>query len=235
MGVINAATAELVSIVGEVIENDAWGGGGLRSPAHWVAWRAGVSPARAAHLVKMARRLGELPTVAAAFAEGRLSEDSVKLVAARVPAERDAEVAGLAQVMTVAQLARTLRSLPAQPVEEPEAEPRPEPEGGGEVAFGHDDDRWWLRAGGLAPERGALVAKALEAAREAEFRARHPEAAEGAKPTGVTWSDALGGWCLNPPQAADRPVRGSVTLQRCCSGQVGRLGAQRRTRKTPAS
>src|SRR5438270_1021808 len=93
MGVINAATAELVSVVHEVVEAGAWGGGGLRSPAHWVAWRAGVSPARAARLVTMARRLPELPAVAAAFADGRLSEDSVKLVAARVPAGRDAEVA----------------------------------------------------------------------------------------------------------------------------------------------
>lgn len=186
MGTINAATAELVSVVAGVIETGAWGGAGVRSPEHWVAWRAGVSPNRAAALVGAARRLSELPRVATAFAEGRLSEDAVRLVVARTPPERDAEVAELAQVMTVPQLRRVLGSLPkaTAEVEPVEAEP--------EVSFGHDDgDRWSLRAVGLPAERGAIVARALEAAREAVFRDRTPEAPEGARPKGITWADAL--------------------------------------------
>ena len=87
MGTINAATAELVSVVARVIETGAWGGAGVRSPEHWVAWRAGVSPNRAAALVGAARRLSELPRVATAFAEGRLSEDAVRLVVARTPSD----------------------------------------------------------------------------------------------------------------------------------------------------
>ncbi|HVM15506.1 MAG TPA: DUF222 domain-containing protein, partial [Egibacteraceae bacterium] len=90
MGVINAATAELVSVVGEVLATDAWCGAGLRSAAHWVGWRAGLSPARAA-VVQMARRAPELPAVMGAFAAGALGEDSVRLIAARAPAHRDAE------------------------------------------------------------------------------------------------------------------------------------------------
>jgi hypothetical protein len=160
----------------------------------------------------MARRLPELPTVAAAFSEGRLGEDSVKLVVSRTPAARDEEVAGLAQLMTVSQLARTLRSLPEQPVEGPHAE-RAEPDDGGEVSFGHGEGgRWSLRADGLPAERGALVQKALEAARDAEFRTRHPEAAEGARPSGVTWSDALERLalaaleCLDPSSRSGGPA-----------------------------
>ncbi|MFP5318085.1 MAG: DUF222 domain-containing protein [Acidimicrobiia bacterium] len=189
MGVINAATAQLVSVIRDVLETDAWCGAGLRSPAQWVAWRAGVSPTRAAALVQMARRVEELPTVAAAFAEGRLSEDSVKLVATRVPAERDAEVAELAQVMTVPQLTRVLRSLPQQQPEQSVVEAE------AQVAFGHDDDgSWSLRASGLAAERGALVAKALHAARDAVFRER---------PSRVSWADALERMALAALEALD--------------------------------
>ncbi len=210
MGVINAATAELLSVVKEALDTDAWGGAGLRSPAHWLAWRAGLSQARAAALVTMARRLPDLPAVMAAFTEGRLSEDSVRLIGTRVPAERDAEVAELDQIMTVPQLARTLRSLPKQPVEEPEVE-RPDLDGNGEVSFGYGDgDRWSLRADDLPAERGALVAKALNAARDAEFRARHPEKA-GKSPTGITWSDALERMALAALEALDPANGGSAS------------------------
>jgi len=196
MGIINAATAELVSVIKGVLETDAWGGAGLRSPEQWVAWRAGVSPARASDLVRMARRLPELAVVESAFADGRLSEDSVKLIAKRVPAERDAEVAELAQVMTVPQLARVLRALPGAEPAEAEVE--------AQVSFGHDDGgRWSLRATGLEAERGALVGKALHAARDAVFRARHPEAKDGAWPSGVTWSEALERMALATLDALD--------------------------------
>ncbi|HEX6595908.1 MAG TPA: DUF222 domain-containing protein, partial [Acidimicrobiales bacterium] len=214
MGVINAANAELVSVVKTVLETNAWCGAGLRSPAHWVAWRCGLSPSHAAAVVRMARRLGELPQVATAFAEGRLSEDTVKLIATRVPAERDGEVAQLAQVMTVPQLARTLRSLPVQPVEELEAE-RPERDGEGDVRFGYDDEgRWSLQADGLIAERGAMVAKALHAARDAEFRARQPEAAEGRTPTGVTWGEALERMALAALEALDAGRGGRAASER---------------------
>src|SRR5436190_5010726 len=169
MGVINAATAELVSVIATVIETDAWGEGGIRSVEHWVAWRCGVSAFRARALVAMARRRSELPEISGAFARGSLSEDSVRLAVKHTPPERDAEVAQLAQITTVHQLGRALRSLPPidpSPADGPE--PAPDPDNGREVHFGLDDDgRWSLRAHGVPTERGALVRKALEAARDA--------------------------------------------------------------------
>ncbi len=191
MGTVNAATAELVSVIGRVLESGAWGGAGVRSPEHWVAWRAGVSAGRARALVAMARRLGELPEAAAQFSAGRLSEDSVRLVVARTPAARDAEVANLATHTSVAQLGRILRSLPPVP-SDPDEPPKAEADtDSARVCFGYDDDRWSLRAVGLAPDDGALVTRALEAAREAEFRQREPQAPPGDRPRGVSWARAL--------------------------------------------
>jgi len=44
-----------------------------------VAWKCGVSPARARRLVLLARRLGELPETRSALEAGELCEDQVVL------------------------------------------------------------------------------------------------------------------------------------------------------------
>ena len=186
VGLLNATTADLVAVVAEALASGAWQQEGIRSPAHWLAWQAGVSLRRARRLVGIARRTGELPCTAAAFTAGSLSEDQVAEIAANVPAARDAELASFACSATVAQLHKVAREHLDPPVlDEPADEDR------NAVVFGHGDDgRWRLRAD-LDPALGALVHKALEACRDAEFHARHPEAAAGSRPVGVTWTDAL--------------------------------------------
>ena len=44
-GELNAAHARLVSLVGDALESNAWHGWGIHSPAQWVAWQTGLSPA----------------------------------------------------------------------------------------------------------------------------------------------------------------------------------------------
>ena len=61
VGLLNVVSAELVSLIAEVIRTDAWKGWGIRSPEHWVVWQCGMSPSRARRLVAMARNLEELP------------------------------------------------------------------------------------------------------------------------------------------------------------------------------
>ncbi len=185
MGAINTATAELVSVIADVLADETWAVSGIRSPEHWVTWQCGVSRARAAQLVAMARRLGELPECSALFTEGQLSEDCYGLVARHVPAERDGEVAALAPALLHTQLQRWLRALPdpsPTPIEEA-------PERPGVVDFGTDQDRWWLRAD-LPLDQGALVEHALVAARSQLFRERHPDAPVETR-SDITWTDAL--------------------------------------------
>jgi len=92
-GVLNAATGRLVSLIAQVLATESWQGWGIRSASHWVAWKCGVSPARARGLVLMARRLGELPEMKAALEAGELCEDQVAVVCRHTPAAVDAEVA----------------------------------------------------------------------------------------------------------------------------------------------
>ncbi|HEX2192064.1 MAG TPA: hypothetical protein VHH09_02640, partial [Acidimicrobiales bacterium] len=56
-GLLNAATARLVGLIGQVLGTEAWEGFGIHSPEQWVAWKCGVSRRRARALVCMARRL----------------------------------------------------------------------------------------------------------------------------------------------------------------------------------
>ena len=189
VGLLNATTADLVAVVAEVLASGAWQQVGIRSPSHWLAWQAGVSLRRARRLVGIARRTAELPCTSVAFTAGSLSEDQVAEIAATVPAALDADFASFACSATVSQLHTVAREHSNEPVWN--GSERPLDQDRDRVDFGHGDDgRWRLRAD-LDPSLGALVQKALEACRDAEFHARHPEAGAGSRPVGVTWADAL--------------------------------------------
>src|ERR687892_2363284 len=75
VGGLNVASAELVGLVSEALAMNAWEGAGIRSPEHWVAWRCGVTGARARRLVALARGLRALPACRGRFAVGGVSED----------------------------------------------------------------------------------------------------------------------------------------------------------------
>ena len=62
-GHLNAAHAQLVDVVAEVIEHDAWSGMGVRSPKHWLTWQAGVDPATAEKVLRLAAAKTTHPAV----------------------------------------------------------------------------------------------------------------------------------------------------------------------------
>jgi len=197
MGLISAATAELVELLADVLDRDVWHGFGIKSPEHWAAVRFGVSAAHASRLVAAAQGLRELPKTRAAFAAGEITEDHVAaIVCAGVTSVHDVQVVGLAQVATVSQLRKGLSFLPKPPAEveaEPEQAPAPEPDPveRPSVSFGFRDDGMWGIHGRLLPEDGELVQKALFAARDAEFRARYGDKIDPTERDDVSWTDAL--------------------------------------------
>src|SRR3954470_24738005 len=62
-----AATAAWLVLVAEVDEREGWGGVGIVSCAHWLAWQCGMSPGAAREHVRVARYLSRLLITAAAF------------------------------------------------------------------------------------------------------------------------------------------------------------------------
>lgn len=210
MGTINVAVAELVATIRMLIDTGGWGGHGIQTVEHWVTWKAGVSRRRAEDLTRIARRIEELPACWALFRAGRLTEDAMVRIARRVPTCRDEEVAGWAPGMLISQLDRALKSCPELPNPDPNPKPDPSarerflrlrerPDGSGHGEFSLPaDDMAQLKVG-------------LQAARDAEFRARQGLAAdadlpEAATRAGVTWADALARLVAEGTDALDPSV-----------------------------
>ncbi len=127
-GELNRWHAELVALTGRLVEEELWGGGGFRSPEHWLTVRAGLSPARAQDVVLVARRRGELPTVSGQLAGGVISIDQAVVVAKYAPASYEASVGGFTPLATVTQLRRSLtRYAFADPVAAPDPAVAPDP------------------------------------------------------------------------------------------------------------
>jgi hypothetical protein len=87
-GRLNRAQAELVDIAAELVEDRHWGDGGFKTPEHYLVVRAGLSPAHASDVVRIARRRAELVDASAALGAGELSLDQVAVIARAVPAGR---------------------------------------------------------------------------------------------------------------------------------------------------
>ncbi len=178
-GVLHATTASLVGLLAGVLSSGAWEQPGIRSPAHWVTWRCGVSSARARSWVQMAERMTELPAVFAAFRAGELAEDQVAVLVRYLPAHNDAEGAALARELSVPVLRRTLRDHPFPSAEEgAEAERR-------SATFWYREDGTFALAAELPADEGAVVERALAKARDELVEDRGPGEER------VTWADAV--------------------------------------------
>ena len=193
MGTINLATADLVGTIGVLDAAEGWRGHGIRSLEHWVQWKAGVSERRAQDLVKIARRIDDLPRCWSLFSDGRITEDTMARLARRLPASRDAELAVMLPGLLVSQLNRILRTCPEQPDGKPDPAPRPGPE---RFVGSYKDRDGWLRGEFcLPPAEGAELVTALGVARDQEFRESQglDDDTDVSSTTinGVTWADAL--------------------------------------------
>ena len=145
-GVLNAATGRLVGLIAGVLETECWQGWGVRSAEQWVSWKCGVSPGRARSLVRMAKRIAELPETHAAHMRGELSEDQVGVISRHVPATIDGQAAALAKDATVSQLRRALGRYTFT-----ERAEKPVQDEARRVSFSPTDEGWRLSA--LLPDR----------------------------------------------------------------------------------
>src|SRR3546814_14139578 len=82
------------------------------------------------------RRVDELPLCVGLFREGRLTEDSMAMIASKAPGGRDGELADLAPKLLNSQLRRILAHLPEN---KPGEKPAPQRQ----ARFGYRPDGWW--------------------------------------------------------------------------------------------
>src|SRR4051794_33645173 len=159
---IDAAVCEWLEMVAEFDRREVWAQWGMASCAHWLAWRCSIAPGTAREQVRVARALDGLPLVRAAFARGELSYSKVRALTRVDNVVREQELLQLAQYATAAQLERMVAGY--RGVTRAEAERAVESR---HLTLDQNDDGTWTLRGRLPAEDGALLARALEAAREA--------------------------------------------------------------------
>lgn len=132
-GQIAAATARFLQLLGEFDAVGGWGGPGIRSLAHWLSWRAGMSLRTAREHVRVARALRELPRTKVAFGRGELSFSKVRAISRVATGETEAELVDIALNAPAAHVERLTAGL--------RKVLRQEKEGRGPAPVGEVDDR----------------------------------------------------------------------------------------------
>ncbi len=108
-GRIAATEAELLAWIAEFDRREGWAGPGMLSCAHWMSWRIGLSPGAAREKVRVARRLEELPAIAAAFAAGQLSYSKVRALSRAAQPGDGIDWVAVGQNASAGQLERIVR------------------------------------------------------------------------------------------------------------------------------
>jgi hypothetical protein len=159
---ITAATARLLKLILEFERRGGVAFAGAKSLPHWLSYACGWSLGTAREHVRVARRLEELPLIAAAFERGELSYSKVRALTRVENVEDEEGMLDLARAAAASQLDRIVRGY--QSVLQAEAELAHEERS---LSWYWDDDGAFVINGRLPAEQGALLVKALEAARDA--------------------------------------------------------------------
>jgi hypothetical protein len=109
-GRLAAVEADFLAHVVELDLREMWARYGLRSSAHYLSWRLGLTLGAARERVRVARTLLLLPKVAAALAEGQLSYCKVRALSRVATPVTEDELLEVARSCTGAQLERVVRS-----------------------------------------------------------------------------------------------------------------------------
>ena len=162
---LDAATARLLDLIRDFDLRGGWGNG-FGSCAAWLTWRVGLDPGAARERVRVARALGMLPLLAGALARGELSYSKVRALTRVATPETEERLLKVGRARTAEHVARIVRGWRRV---DRIAETR-------ETIRRHrrralhvyqDEDGMVVIRGRLEPEAGAVLMKALEAAREA--------------------------------------------------------------------
>ena len=158
---IQAATHELLVLIREF--DDEEGGDGCQSCARWLSWRAGLSPGAAPEHVRVARALGKLPKLSDAMRRGKVSYSKVRAVTRVATPENEQTLLDVALAGTAAHVERIARAWRRidRNVEQVEKRRR---DASRELRTWVDEDGMVVVRGRLAPEVGAVLRGALEAA-----------------------------------------------------------------------
>ena len=172
---LEAATARLLDLIREFDARGGWNTG-FRSCAHWLSWRVGLAPGAAREWVRVARALGTLPRLAEALARGELSYAKVRALTRVATPETDARLVAVGRAGTAVDVEQIVRSW-RRVDEQAEAREAARQYAGRALRIHQEEDGTVVLQGRLTSEVGALLLRALDAAREVLYqRTRNADA-----------------------------------------------------------
>jgi hypothetical protein len=157
---IAAATYRWLRLLSEFDKRRGWAEWGVKSFAHWLSWRCGISIGPAREKIRVARALDTLPRICEAFSRGELSYSKVRAITRIATPETEQDLLVLARSGTTQHVEKIVRGyrrcLPADALDaDLEHERR-------YLEIRYDDDGSMIIRARLPREEGALVLKAIE-------------------------------------------------------------------------
>ncbi len=167
---LEAATARLLALIREFDARGGWNTG-FRSCAAWLSWRVGLEPGAARERVRVARALATLPALAEALGRGELSYAKVRALTRVATPETEARLLAVGRAGTAVHVERIVRGW--RRVDRlAEAREAARQQAGRALHVYQDEDGTVVLRGRLTPEAGALLLRALDAARETLYQKR---------------------------------------------------------------
>src|SRR6266700_1734947 len=178
---LDAATARLLDLIREFDAREGWNNG-FRSCAAWLSWRVGCAAGAAREHVRVARALGTLPLLSQALARGELSYAKVRALTRVATPETEERLLAVGRAGTAEHVERIVRGWRRMD-RKAEAQEAARHHTARALHVYQDEDGAVRIRGRLAPEVGAVLLKALEAARESLYKRRHEAAPDADPPT----------------------------------------------------
>jgi 5-methylcytosine-specific restriction endonuclease McrA len=165
---VDAATACLLELIREFDARGGWSNG-FRSCADWLSWRVGLDLGAARERVRVARALGTLPLLAQALARGELSYAKVRALTRVATPETEERLLAVGRAGTAVHVERIVRGW-RRVDRQAEARETARQHASRALHVHQDEDGMVVLRGRLEPEVGALLLRALAAARETLYQ-----------------------------------------------------------------
>ncbi len=178
---IDTAEHRLLTLVRELDARQRHRDHGLPSMAAWLNWRVGLGPVAAREKVRVAKALGELPEIDAAFAKAEVSYSKVRAMTRIATPESEGRLLHMAKNASAAQLETICRGVEQVTNRTREGHSR-------WVKLRRCSDGMVRLEARLHPDEAALVMKAVDAAVE---EAPAPDASAEALPPSEARPDGL--------------------------------------------
>jgi 5-methylcytosine-specific restriction endonuclease McrA len=184
---LDVATARLLDLIREFDAREGWNTG-FRSCAAWLSWRVGLDLGAARERVRVARALPALPRLAQALARGEVSYAKVRALTRVATPETEERLLAVARIGTACHVERIVRGW-RRVDRYAEARETAQRHKSRALRVYQDEDGMWILRGRLAPEVGAVLVQALEAAREALYQERRNQDVDSTREAGFIPQD----------------------------------------------